>query len=124
MQGTLSGWEKLGDYPVLNKEEIKVALKEDFYWVPTPFECDRIEIIKVRLEAFHDIEARPQRDFPLIYILSCNLHGGKGNGNKENIYIPALKQQRDKYGPPPEKVIFKDTKEDSNVPQPARMLDL
>lgn len=101
MYGTLSGWEKIGDYPVLNREEVTEALKGKYFWVDTPFECDRIEVIKVRLEAFHGNEDTPQKDFPLIYTFCCKLHGGRDNGREENLYMPALKQQRDRYGPAP-----------------------
>lgn len=101
MYGTLSGWEKVGDYPVLNREEITQALQEKYFWADTPFECDRIEIIKVRLEVFHANEDAHQKDFPLIYTFCCKLHGGKDDGKEENLYMPALKQQRNRYGPPP-----------------------
>ncbi len=94
MYGTLSGWEKVGDYPVLNREEVTQALKDKYFWVDTRFECDRIEIIKVRLEAFHATDDTPQKDFPLIYTFCCKLHGGKDDGKEENLYMPALKQHR------------------------------
>lgn len=123
MKGTLSGWEKLGDYQVLNKEEITTALKEGFYWVPDPFACERIEITKVYLEVFHDIEARPQKNFPLVYILICKMHGGADDGYEETIYLPALKQQRQKYGLPPKLPEPKEENKDPNAVAPAKMLD-
>lgn len=101
MYGTLSGWEKIGDFPVLTRDEVSIALKEKYYWVDSPFECERIEIIKIRLEAFHGIATSRQSDFPLIYTFCCKLHGGKDDGKEENLYMPALKQHRNRYEDPP-----------------------
>ncbi len=101
LYGTMTPWEKMGDYPVLTREEITQALNERFFWVQAPFMCERLEIIKVFLTAYHVRDFETQKHFPLIYALLCKLHGGPDDGYNLEIRIPALKQHRDKYGPPP-----------------------
>ncbi len=101
LYGTLSAWEKIGDYPVLNREEITQALHDRFFWVTAAFQCEKVEITDVHLEAYHVRDDETQKHFPLIYTLSCKLHGGPDNGYTVGIRIPALRQHRDKYGPPP-----------------------
>ena len=98
--GCLRGWEKIGDYPVLCKDGIADAIRSGFCW-SDPVDCDKLEVTKVRLEAFHAPSDQPQKDFPLLYVLSCRLVGGADNGYTAKIVIPALRQHRDKYGPPP-----------------------
>ena len=97
VQGCLRAWEKIGDYPVLNREEITTALKEGFHWSYGPIDCERLEIVKVSLEAFHSEPERPQKDFPLLYTLTCKLHGGPDDGLTRSLLMPALKQHRDRY---------------------------
>lgn len=102
MYGTLRPWRKIGDYPVLNREEITTALKERFFWSDTPFRCEQIEVVKVDLEVYQAIDTVQQKDFPLIYILYCKLHGGESDGQEVNLLIPALKQHRQRYGKAPD----------------------
>ncbi len=98
--GCLRTWEKIGDLPVLDREEITAALKDGFHWSYGPIHCDRLEIVKVDLEAYHSEPERPQTDFPLVYTLSCKLHGGPNDGLTRSILMPALKQHRNKYSLP------------------------
>ncbi|MBB5350576.1 hypothetical protein HNR46_000804 [Haloferula luteola] len=102
VMGCLRAWEKIGDYEVLDREEVEMALKEGFFWVPDPIDCERLEVIKVALEAYHSDWEVPQHDFPLIYNITCKLHGGPSEGKEKKILIPALRQHRHRYGPPPE----------------------
>lgn len=73
---------------MLSKEEITHALNDGFYWTEVPFDCERIEITKVRLEAFHGNSDIVHKHFSLIYTLGCKLHGGADDGEK--IYITML----------------------------------
>ncbi len=105
MRGSLTAWEKIGDYPVLGRAEIEKALREGFAWSVEPLDCDTLTISRISLEAFHFRPQSPQKDFPLIYRLDCSAQGGQSNGQTATIYMPALKQQRDKYGPLPAKPL-------------------
>ncbi|MBK1881404.1 hypothetical protein JIN85_03190 [Luteolibacter pohnpeiensis] len=97
--GTLRGWKKIGDYEVLNREEVTTALKEHFVWSQWGFECDRIEITKVDLGAYHARSDEIPKDFPLMYTLTCKIHGGERDGIETELFIPALRQHRQAYGP-------------------------
>ncbi len=100
--GCLRAWEKIGDYEVLDRAEIETALTEGFAWVFDPIDCEKLEVVKVELAAYHSGHDAPQVDFPLIYTLHCKLHGGRDDGEEKKISLPALRQHRDKYGPSPE----------------------
>jgi hypothetical protein len=110
VMGCLRAWEKIGDYPVLTREELDAALRDGFAWVQDPVECERMEIVHVDLDAYHSNWKSPQMHFPLIYSLHCKLHGGRDDGQQKTICLPALKQHRDRYGPRPEL-----TEEDKNL---------
>lgn len=101
MYGTLRPWKKIGDYPVLNREELEAALKDGFFWSDEAFRCETVEIVKVDLEVYQAIDSVRQKDFPLVYVLYCIMRGGEANGREVNIRIPALKQHRDRYGEAP-----------------------
>ncbi len=101
VMGCLRAWEKIGDFPVLSRDELDAALRDGFAWVQDPIECERMEVVEVELEAYHSNWKSPQADFPLIYTLHCELHGGEDDGKRKTICLPALKQHRDRYGPRP-----------------------
>jgi hypothetical protein len=97
LSGGMRAWEKLGEYKVLDRAGVDTAIKDRFAWVPEPIHCERLEVIKVELEAYHADWRKPQVDFPLIYTLHCKLHGGPEDGKVKTITMPALKQHRDMY---------------------------
>lgn len=101
LSGGMRAWEKIGDYEVLDRDGVEAAVKDGFAWTHEPIQCERLEVVKVDLEAYHADWEKPQVDFPLIYSLHCKLHGGPEDGKEKVISLPALKQHRDKYGPPP-----------------------
>lgn len=102
LNGCLRAWEKIGDYEVLDRAATDAAVRDGFAWVHDPIRCETLEIVKVSLEAFHSDWDEPQTEFPLVYTLRCKLHGGQDDGQKKTIQVPALKQHRQRYGPPPE----------------------
>ena len=110
VMGCLRAWEKIGDFAVLSRNEVEAALRDGFAWVHDPMECERLEIVKIDLDAYHSNWKSPQVDFPLIYSLHCKLHGGRDDGQQKIISLPALKQHRERYGPRPEL-----TEEDKNL---------
>lgn len=102
LNGCLRAWEKLGDYEVLDGAAMDAAVRDGFAWVHDPIRCETLDIVKVSLEAFHSDWDEPQTEFPLVYTLRCRLHGGQDDGQEKTIQVPALKQHRHRYGPPPE----------------------
>ncbi len=99
--GCLRAWEKIGDYEILDRGDIAAAIGEGFFWATDPIDCETLTITKITLEAFHTRYDEPQKDFPLLWCLTCRIDGGTFDGQTIHINIPALKQHRDKYGPPP-----------------------
>ncbi len=121
MKGKLSAWEKIGDYPVLDRAELEQALREGFAWTDEPLACETLTVQKIRLEAYHFREDAPKKDFPLIYVLECGIQGGANDGEVVAVALPALRQQRDRYGPLPAQPPRPGEEEKPVVPRPPHL---
>ncbi len=91
--------EPLGEYELLDREELTRAILEGFCWVEAPLKEKRIEITRVELEAYHGRADEPQKHFAPVWHLLAQPAGETTKGVW--ITIPALKQHRDKYPLPP-----------------------
>lgn len=98
---TLHAWKSMGDYEILNKDEITAAIKEGFCWVGNPITSKSIRIDAIHIEAYHALPDVPQQNAPLIYRLIVRGADEPKTADYDTIFLPALKQHRDKYPRPP-----------------------
>jgi hypothetical protein len=90
--------EPIGEFQLLSREELTQAITHGFCWVVDPLEAERIEITKVQLLAYHGRDSDTQKHFAPMYLLTARPAGKPDKA--VNLFIPALKQHRSRYGPP------------------------
>ena len=93
----------IGEFQLLSRDELTHAIQQGFCWVNDPLEADRIEITKIQLLAYHGRDTDKQKHFSPIWLMTAQPSGKQEDA--VSLYIPALKQHRDKYGPVPAKVL-------------------
>lgn len=87
--------EPLGEYDVLSRDELTAAILEGFCWSYSRVEVEKIEIIKIELQAYHARGNSFQKHFAPLWLLTVK---GMGEDGKDvTLLIPALRQHRDKY---------------------------
>lgn len=100
MKGILRPWEPMGEFELLNKDEIAEAIKTGFYWAEASPSSNRLRIDRVSLQAYHAESDVAQKHFPLVYQLSVRPFDQPVDDNAADVIsIPALKIHRDAYGP-------------------------
>lgn len=98
----MHAWKPMGEYEILDRDEITVAIMDGFCWTQTNrIEADAIRIDGIHIEAYHALPEAPQKHFPLIYRLIVRGAHEPKTAEYDLIFVPALKIHRDAYGKPP-----------------------
>lgn len=94
---TMHNWEVMGEYEILSRDEITSAIKDGFCWARDPIETKAMRVDSISLMAYHAYPDAPQKHFPLIYCLNVRGAEEPKTADYDTIFLPALKQHRDKY---------------------------
>lgn len=89
----------IGEFQLLSRDELTLAIQQGFCWVEAPLKAEKIEITIVQLLAYHGRDTDKQKHFPPIWMMAAQPVGKPDDAVW--LYIPALRQHRDKYPPLP-----------------------